>query len=211
MRRNWSPNYENRQLEEREGYLWEHVLSPAGEPVRQYSPRLQDFDHSVLNNFTDRIPEGKMKKYFTEFQTTNNVTFFHRDSRFFKNITDEYLTKNVQVLFAAFVRFAKSENIPYWISHGALIGWFWNGRILPWDDDVDVQTSVVGFLKLVELNQTVFEGRYYLDVNPYALGARHVDWKLHRLQVIHLFECHIVEICYFSIHSFPVHLIFSLC
>ncbi|RYP69707.1 hypothetical protein DL771_005986 [Monosporascus sp. 5C6A] len=29
-----------------------------------------------------------------------------------------------------------------WLAHGSLLGWYWNGRIMPWDHDVDAQVTL---------------------------------------------------------------------
>ena len=29
-----------------------------------------------------------------------------------------------------------------WVMHGTLLGWWWNGQILPWDSDIDVQMTL---------------------------------------------------------------------
>jgi LicD family len=50
----------------------------------------------------------------------------------------ELVLKN---LIRSYLVFFASENIETWIAHGTLLGWFWNGQILPWDYDIDVQVS----------------------------------------------------------------------
>jgi hypothetical protein len=35
-----------------------------------------------------------------------------------------------------------------WVMHGCLLGWFWNGGMLPWDGDVDVMVGEVGMREL---------------------------------------------------------------
>jgi len=171
----------NQKLEERENYLREVFLSK--EPNIELSPDLRDFDTFLLSKHQKKLPVGAPKKYFKEYRDPHNRTFFHCDARFYKPLPHQEMLSNVHVLFGAFVKMASEKDILFWISHGALIGWYWNNLILPWDDDIDVQTSVAGFLKLIELNQTVFEKRYLLDVNPYALGPRHMNWRTKNLEL----------------------------
>lgn len=74
-----------------------------------------------------------------------------------------------------------------WIAHGTLLGWYWNGKMLPWDTDVDVQVTYQGISKLgARHNMSEFEigGRkYVLDINPHykmetlADGANHIDGR----------------------------------
>jgi len=41
--------------------------------------------------------------------------------------------------------------IQSWLAHGTLIGWYWGGGILPWDDDLDIQISVDDLDKLFKI------------------------------------------------------------
>ncbi|KIX02443.1 uncharacterized protein Z518_08384 [Rhinocladiella mackenziei CBS 650.93] len=63
-----------------------------------------------------------------------------------------------------------------WIAHGALLGWYWNQKLLPWDTDLDVQMSAETLAYLVPFNMTeywyVMAGEekprtYLLDINPH--------------------------------------------
>ncbi|KAJ3102416.1 hypothetical protein HK100_004368, partial [Physocladia obscura] len=74
-------------------------------------------------------------------------------------------------LLWAWSKFAKKEEILWWISHGEMLGWFWNAKFLPWDVDLDIQMSTLQMLQLVQYNQTLLAGRYLIDVNP-ALVVR---------------------------------------
>jgi len=35
-----------------------------------------------------------------------------------------------------------------WLMHGCLLGWWWNGQIMPWDNDVDVMVDERGIAEL---------------------------------------------------------------
>ena len=59
--------------------------------------------------------------------------------------------------------------VPTWLMHGSLIGWWWNGRILPWDTDLDVQVHVSSLAFLAEYyNMTIHH--YTVRVPPDAEG-----------------------------------------
>ncbi|KAK6375674.1 mannosyltransferase [Exophiala oligosperma] len=67
-------------------------------------------------------------------------------------------------------------NAETWIAHGTLLGWYWNQKFLPWDNDIDVQMSVETLAGLVAHNRTrhsytvVGEDSprsYLLDINPH--------------------------------------------
>ncbi|KAJ3401628.1 hypothetical protein HDU80_005853 [Chytriomyces hyalinus] len=71
----------------------------------------------------------------------------------------------VQIL-QAWSTFTMRNEIVWWISHGALLGWAWNGKLLPWDTDLDIQMSMQQLVELVAYNGTMLEGRFLIDVNP---------------------------------------------
>ncbi|KAI9348169.1 LicD family-domain-containing protein [Obelidium mucronatum] len=69
-------------------------------------------------------------------------------------------------MLAAWSEFAERERIVWWISHGELLGWFWNAKLLPWDTDLDIQVSTAQLLRLIEFNQTLIRDRFLIDINP---------------------------------------------
>ncbi|KAI9207912.1 LicD family-domain-containing protein [Polychytrium aggregatum] len=72
-------------------------------------------------------------------------------------------------LFRAWAAFADQHRIPYWLSHGTLLGWYWNKRRLPWDTDIDVQISCRILPFLIPFNNTKLgDGRYHIVVSPLA-------------------------------------------
>ncbi|KAI8813139.1 LicD family-domain-containing protein [Cladochytrium replicatum] len=72
-------------------------------------------------------------------------------------------------ILASWSEFSEKHDIPTWIAHGTLLGWFWNQRILPWDTDLDFQVPVQSLATLTALNLTrSSDGRYVLEVNPHA-------------------------------------------
>ncbi|KAJ3296761.1 hypothetical protein HDU79_005763 [Rhizoclosmatium sp. JEL0117] len=72
-------------------------------------------------------------------------------------------------LLRAWATFSEQHGITWWISHGELLGWYWNGRLMPWDADLDLQMSTYQLIQLVAFNQTLIEGRFLIDVNPSIL------------------------------------------
>ncbi|KAI9315036.1 LicD family-domain-containing protein, partial [Zopfochytrium polystomum] len=84
------------------------------------------------------------------------------------------LPTTLRDLLASFSRLADSTFSPWWIAHGTLLGWWWGGAVLPWDDDVDVQMTLSDLLLLASRrNGTVWEGRYLFEVNPSVLVRYH--------------------------------------
>ncbi|KAJ1541889.1 hypothetical protein HK405_010339, partial [Cladochytrium tenue] len=82
----------------------------------------------------------------------------------------------VRGLVHAWARFADHAGVKAWLAHGSLIGWFWSRDLLPWDDDVDMQLTFRDLLRLAdEFNQTVWEDRFLVDVNPNLYARFHQD------------------------------------
>lgn len=79
-------------------------------------------------------------------------------------------------MIRAYLGFFRDHGLETWIAHGTLLGWWWNGRILPWDWDIDTQVSgeTLGYMAK-HLNNTRHKyvapktstaREYLLDVNP---------------------------------------------
>ncbi|KAK5358371.1 mannosyltransferase [Exophiala xenobiotica] len=63
-----------------------------------------------------------------------------------------------------------------WLAHGTLLGWHWNQKFLPWDNDIDVQMSIETLAGLAPYNMSEYrypvasEDKprvYILDINPH--------------------------------------------
>ncbi|KAJ3353980.1 hypothetical protein HDU83_005996 [Entophlyctis luteolus] len=98
-----------------------------------------------------------------------NRTVFSNDPYFAMRHTKHNIAQAREVLIsllAAWSEFSRSVGAFWWIAHGGLLGWFWNGRLLPWDTDLDVQVPLQTLLRLVAYNQTVIGGRFLFDIGP---------------------------------------------
>ncbi|QUC21768.1 uncharacterized protein UV8b_06011 [Ustilaginoidea virens] len=125
------------------------------------------------------VPEDTPQKYFSEAGST--MSLVHYDSRFFKQVISygdhrvvlHHLTRSFLVMMEKYEQTS-------WLAHGSLLGWWWNGRVMPWDFDVDVQMTDATLEWLgVHLNQTEHAywyttasgervaKKYLLDVNPH--------------------------------------------
>jgi hypothetical protein len=58
-----------------------------------------------------------------------------------------YMTLLLKAL-ADFHEYAEANNILYSLGGGSLIGFFWNGQIIPWDDDIDIFLGQEDFFKI---------------------------------------------------------------
>jgi len=96
---------------------------------------MKEFDYAEYNfeRYNPILDEDH--KYFFEPRDSP-----HYDRRYFHHLlSSNESKKTLYSLYESWVHFAQSRNISSWLAHGSLIGWFWGGDILPWDDDLDVQ------------------------------------------------------------------------
>ncbi|TDZ47638.1 Protein MNN4 [Colletotrichum trifolii] len=106
----------------------------------------------------------------------------HYDIRYFKEAVsyDDHRVV-LRNLIRSYLTVTKKNNIETWLAHGTLLGWWWNGKIMPWDYDLDVQVSTATLYWLGQnMNRTEHDyewtdadgktqkERYLLDVNPHG-------------------------------------------
>lgn len=134
-------------------------------------------------------------------RNVDNDFGWHYDWRFFNgalNYAREGWTQKdnslrtkiiLERLLRNWFRFTQEKRLVSWIMHGPLLGWYWNGQMFPYDNDLDVQMPVMELLRLgKEYNQTlVIEdpeegfGRYLIDVGTFIFNrdisrtGNHID------------------------------------
>lgn len=131
-----------------------------------------------------RRPRPKLQKPDTKYfhEPGGNDELGHYDIRYFKGspVTYDERTDTLHHLIRSYLSTFRERNIETWIAHGTLLGWWWNGKIMPWDWDLDVQVSASTLTWLGEnLNMTThnytsvgLDGgeevtrQYLLDINP---------------------------------------------
>ncbi|KAF2003085.1 hypothetical protein P154DRAFT_544102 [Amniculicola lignicola CBS 123094] len=125
--------------------------------------------------------EGKKRslednKYFHE--PGNNDILGHYDARYFHGVVSYEERTDTQLhMIRAYLKFFNKKGLDTWIAHGTLLGWWWNGKRLPWDWDMDTQVSSATLQHLGEkynntMNTYVSEDgqtkrEFLLDVNPW--------------------------------------------
>lgn len=131
----------------------------------------------TISSFANYAPLPQ-PPYFSEtnfeFHTHTMGAVSHSDSRFAVQLDEDALRTTLVALVNSLNDFAQIHNITLWLAHGALLGWYWNAALLPWDTDVDVQTTFEDIQTLAQYhNQTSHEDltrsattTYLLDVNP---------------------------------------------
>jgi len=121
-------------------------------------------------------------KYFQE-----RSGICHADGRFFNDAIYGNVTlrkERVRSMFAAWGTFADKHQLPYWIVHGSLIGYYFNKMLLPWDEDIDIQMSVQDLYALNRFNRTVIAGSYMIDVNPNIVYRNFMEMNVIDARVI---------------------------
>ena len=132
------------------------------------------------------IPKNKLipSKYFSR-AGSYDWRYFHDKT------TREDRRADLRDLVRSYLSTFEDQGVETWLAHGTLLGWWWDARIIPWQDYVDMQVSGEGMDWLAEkLNHTQYsfnytnaEGgesatrTYVLHVNPYRddVGARWID------------------------------------
>ena len=132
-------------------HLEEFKSQLKGKLVRCLNP----FDAKLLSQI-DMI-KSTLNKYFHEAMVLREKDN-HYDWRFFKQTNySQYERKAIlHRLTRAWLRFSNTLGIKTWVAHGSMLGWYWNGMSLPWDQDLDVQITMKSLIKIAKYyNQTL--------------------------------------------------------
>jgi len=79
-------------------------------------------------------------KYFHE--PGEDDRHHHYDSRFFERVvSDGERQITLRALVRAYLLLFENFQLDTWIAHGTLLGWYWNGRILPWVSSAVLATT----------------------------------------------------------------------
>lgn len=142
---------------------------------RMKSLTKEDFYFNELEvnsfNFHSKNVSSNNSKYFHEALITGSDEGGHYDWRFFKTLSySSYERQSIlHRLTRAWLRFSESSKIKTWLAHGSLLGWYWNGLNLPWDQDIDVQITMSSLMDLaLKYNQSIVVD---LDENDLNTGT----------------------------------------
>lgn len=128
-------------------------------------------------------------KYFSE--PGGDDLLGHYDSRYYHGVVDydEHLV-TLRHLIRSYLTVFSALGVDTWLAHGTLLGWWWNGQIMPWDYDLDTQVTASTLQYLADhYNRTMHEYRYVddvtgeertrvflLDVNPEHVHRDRGNW-----------------------------------
>tara|TARA_B100000886_G_C20374186_1_gene470970 strand:+ start:367 stop:1050 length:684 start_codon:yes stop_codon:yes gene_type:complete len=86
----------------------------------------------------------------------------HLDYRF-QNIENNYnIQEELIKILKFFSDYCKSKNIQFILAHGGLIGYKFNKKLLPWDDDIDIIMMHDEFIKLKNMETKDI----LIEINP---------------------------------------------
>ncbi|CAF3468235.1 unnamed protein product [Fusarium graminearum] len=147
-------------------------------------------DTSSLTKRAAAADKPKTPKYFVE--AGRNIELGHYDGRYFQSkVSYEEHRFVLRDLIRSYLFTMNSFGVETWIAHGTLLGWWWNGQIMPWDYDLDVQVSN-GTLQWIgdNLNRTehswnytdsasgeFISKKYLLDINPHHVDIDRSDGR----------------------------------
>ncbi|RSL63326.1 hypothetical protein CEP51_013333 [Fusarium floridanum] len=134
--------------------------------------------------------EEKTPKYFRE--AGGNLELGHYDRRYFQDkVPYEEHRFVLRDLIRSYLSTMDNHGAETWIAHGTLLGWWWNGQIMPWDYDLDVQVANHTLLWIGNtLNRTehiynytdaatgdLISKKYLLDINPHHVEIDRGDGR----------------------------------
>lgn len=122
------------------------------------------------------IKKKRDNKYFKELPNKNHI-----DRRFGKpnlKFTKKFIINNLYFLLKKLSDICKNNDIKLVIAHGTLIGHFFNKKVLPWDDDIDVVLVGESIQKFIKLDTKKLSNQYFLlDINPNCINRKINDRK----------------------------------
>ncbi|TGJ85335.1 hypothetical protein E0Z10_g3414 [Xylaria hypoxylon] len=135
-----------------EANLQDTPKTPIASPPKEQKPKAKP---------NDKKP--KEQKYFHE--PSWDVESEHYDARYFKGkVSYEQHRPALRHLIRSYLATFRDLGVETWLAHGSLLGWWWNGHIMPWDYDLDVQVSVTTLAFLGErYNRSTHQYEYDID------------------------------------------------
>lgn len=98
--------------------------------------KFADVREKIVKEYKN-VEEIPTAKYFTE-----SSFHYHYDGRFAdRTLPDEKVVPYLSALIQTYLKTMEIVGAETWIMHGTLLAWWWNQKIFPWDNDLDVQIS----------------------------------------------------------------------
>tara|TARA_R110002003_G_scaffold665_1_gene21055 strand:- start:5685 stop:6803 length:1119 start_codon:yes stop_codon:yes gene_type:complete len=122
-------------------------------PIEPQPPSLHRRSASFLSlrgltrldaDFSNAESYSHPTKFFHESTFSN-----HYDGRFasteLPHTTRQF---HLRLMLKAYMDTMERIGVRTWLMHGCLLGWWWNGHIMPWDTDIDVMVDEGGIVEL---------------------------------------------------------------
>ena len=122
--------------------------------------------------FNNKIENYKNKKFFHELESNP-----HLDRNYAKSnikLSNKEIIKELIILFNNLVTLCNKNNIKVILMHGTLIGWYFNRKILPWDDDIDV-VILENDLKKFKILNNYETKNFIIKINPNSIDRNPKD------------------------------------
>ncbi|KAI2473468.1 LicD family-domain-containing protein [Annulohypoxylon bovei var. microspora] len=153
------------------------ITATSALPNQPQTPSPNDDDHNEKRDGEQKKPQ--QRKYFHEAGSTMELG--HYDARYFKaQVPYAEHRPALRHLVRSWLTTSRELGVETWLAHGTLLGWWWGGRVMPWDYDLDVQMPTATLAHLGRhFNRTLHDyglddgagsvnKTYLLDVNPHA-------------------------------------------
>ncbi|KAI0381553.1 LicD family-domain-containing protein [Hypomontagnella monticulosa] len=127
-------------------------------------PGHKSTSHKKPSSSSKNAKDDDQPKYF--YEAGGSLELGHYDARFFRGVVP-YAEHGpaLRRLIRSWLATAQELHIEdAWLAHGTLLGWWWNGRVMPWDYDLDVQmpTATLEYLGRF-FNRTVHDYRFPVE------------------------------------------------
>ncbi|KAA8648581.1 putative mannosylphosphorylation protein (Mnn4) [Aspergillus tanneri] len=133
----------------------------------------QSVRNEMVKDYSGQGGDIPDQKYFRE-----SDFHYHYDGRFANDtLPAEETIPHLSELIRTYLSTMADLGAETWIMHGTLLSWWWNQKIFPWDNDIDVQVTepTMRFLdKYYNMTEHHFDipgvegGRsYLLEINPF--------------------------------------------
>ncbi|KAK7977011.1 hypothetical protein PG996_003081 [Apiospora saccharicola] len=172
--------------------------APSRHPIINSNNNNNILQHQLQNQDHHHQPQQQQQPLHQ--QRVNTTKYFHEpggglelghyDARFFQGqVPYEEHRAVLRHLIRSYLTTMKELHVETWLAHGTLLGWWWNGQVMSWDYDLDVQMTMTTLHHLGKhFNRTLHtytyqdhsaqtkdgprknvtsSNQYLLDVNPY--------------------------------------------
>ena len=108
----------------------------------------------------------KTPKWFKEHKKdSHRASGYGENSKAVKGSPERHTA--LQETFQNLASFSKHHDFKFWLAHGSLVGQYWGQKIMPFDDDLDVQTSFAELHRMRKHSEKQWNKRYLFTVNPW--------------------------------------------